>query len=78
MAKAPETHTSAINASVCPLCGNDNQCAMEIEKATGIAQGRCWCVGMGFSADLLAKVPRASQNQACICVICAKNAATAA
>lgn len=78
MAKAPETRASAINASACPLCHKDNLCAMEVEKATGIAQGRCWCVGMDFSADLLAKVPRTAQKQACICALCAKNAATAA
>ncbi len=78
MAKAPETRASAINASVCPLCGKNNQCAIEIEKATGIAQGRCWCVGIDFSADLLAKVPDAAQSQACICATCAKNPATGA
>jgi Cysteine-rich CWC len=61
--------------SLCPICGQANQCAMEIEKATGIARGPCWCVGMDFSADLLAKVPAAVQNQACICAACARQAA---
>jgi hypothetical protein len=67
--------------SICPICGQANQCAMEIEKTTGIAQGPCWCVAQDFSADLLAKVPPNAQHQACICaqcVISAKNTATAA
>jgi Cysteine-rich CWC len=60
-----------INQSLCPLCGNANQCAMEIEKETGIKQAACWCVGMDFSADLLAQVPVFAQGQACICAACA-------
>jgi hypothetical protein len=43
---------------------------MEIEKATGVKQAACWCVGMDFSADLLAKVPASAQGQACICAAC--------
>jgi Cysteine-rich CWC len=62
---------SKINQSLCSLCGKANQCAMEIEKATGIKQAACWCVGMDFSADLLAQVPVSAQGQACICAACA-------
>ncbi|TAG26893.1 MAG: hypothetical protein EAZ37_07030 [Burkholderiales bacterium] len=68
-------NSSLINPSLCPLCGQANQCAMEIEKATGIAQGPCWCVGMDFSADLLSSIPKAAQNQACICATCANQTA---
>ncbi len=75
MAEISKTHPSKVNASLCPLCGQANQCAMDIEKTTGIAQGPCWCVGMDFSADLLAKVPVAAQNQACICANCARQTA---
>jgi Cysteine-rich CWC len=64
--------SSQIDPSRCPLCGQTNQCAMEIEKATGIAQEACWCVGMDFSANVLAKVPPTAQNQACICASCAR------
>ncbi len=60
-----------INTSLCPLCGNANQCAMELEKETGVKQAACWCVGMDFSADLLARLPVSAQGQACICAVCA-------
>jgi Cysteine-rich CWC len=62
---------SALNQSLCPLCGNANQCAMEIEKTTGVKQAVCWCVGMDFSADLLGQLPPESQASACICATCA-------
>jgi hypothetical protein len=63
-------NSAALNQSLCPLCGKTNECAMEIEKATGVKQAACWCVGMDFSADLLAKVPASAQGQACICAAC--------
>jgi hypothetical protein len=61
----------AINQSLCPLCGNANRCAMELEKETGIQQAACWCVNMDFSADLLAQIPVSAQGQACVCAACA-------
>ncbi len=60
-----------LNKSLCPLCGNINQCAMEIEKLTGAKQAACWCVGIDFSADLLSQLPASAQGQACICAVCA-------
>ncbi|MBS7809183.1 cysteine-rich CWC family protein [Variovorax sp. PCZ-1] len=69
--------TSSINQSLCPLCGKVNQCAMEIEKVTGEKQPACWCVGMDFSVDLLAKLPLEAQGKACICANCASNKAQA-
>ena len=60
-----------INASACPLCGQSNRCAMEIEKIEGQKQAACWCTGASFSAELLAQVPPNSQNKACICADCA-------
>lgn len=60
-------------ASTCPLCGQENQCALEIERATGLKQGPCWCTQVDFSADLLARVPQPAQRQACICAACAKS-----
>lgn len=70
-------NTPSVDQSLCPLCGKSNQCVMEIEKATGIKQGACWCVGMDFSADLLAKLPKEAQGKACICASCASNKAQA-
>ncbi|MGS5089255.1 cysteine-rich CWC family protein [Hydrogenophaga sp. A37] len=54
----------------CPLCGGDNRCAMEVQKATGEPQPPCWCVTETFSPDLLAHLPEAAQGQACICARC--------
>jgi len=64
--KAPE-----IDPARCPLCGEPNRCAMEIERATGQKQGPCWCVSATFSPELLERVPAAGAGQACICARCA-------
>lgn len=48
---------------------------MELERQTGVAQGPCWCVGMNFSAELLAAVPKATQGLSCICAACAAEGA---
>lgn len=58
--------------ALCPLCGQGNQCAMEIEKTTGEKQPPCWCTHVAFDADLLARIPSESRNQACICAACAR------
>jgi hypothetical protein len=61
-------------ANMCPLCGQINQCIMEIERETGIKQTEpCWCTGVKFDADLLARVPPEKRNLACICATCATN-----
>jgi len=54
----------------CPLCGGDNRCAMEVERATGMPQGPCWCVNATFDPDLLARLPEAARGKACICAAC--------
>jgi hypothetical protein len=56
----------------CPLCGQPNQCAMELERITGQKQPPCWCTQVDFSTDLLARVPQEAKNRACICAACAK------
>ena len=56
--------------SRCPLCGGDNRCAMELERATGQPQGPCWCVGASFPPDLLAALPAEAEGKACICAAC--------
>ena len=61
-----------LDASKCPLCGKSNQCFMEIERETGVNPGPCWCVGLDFSADLLAKLPPEARGKACICEVCAR------
>ncbi len=64
-----------IDPTRCPLCGQDNRCAMEIERETGLKQGPCWCLGATFSAELLQRVPTAVAGKACICARCAAAAA---
>ncbi|MDP1685425.1 cysteine-rich CWC family protein [Hydrogenophaga sp.] len=64
-----------IDPTRCPLCGQDNRCAMEIERTTGVKQGPCWCVGARFSPELLQRVPAESAGQACVCARCASAAA---
>jgi hypothetical protein len=63
-------NTPLPDATRCPLCGGDNRCAMEIERATGQKQGPCWCVSQTFSAELLARLPDSAQGKACICASC--------
>ncbi len=60
-----------IDPTRCPLCGQSNQCAMEVEKATGQKQPPCWCTQATFSADLLARIPDELRNQSCVCAACA-------
>ena len=61
-------------ANICPLCGQVNLCAMEIERETGVKQAPCWCTAAKFGADLLERVPAEKRNMACICLTCAKQA----
>lgn len=66
------TQNTSPNPALCPLCGQGNQCAMEVEKATGQKQPPCWCTQVAFDADLLARIPPEARNQACICPACAR------
>lgn len=72
----PVPDAPAINAAQCPLCKQPNQCAMEQARLSGQAlPGPCWCTHTGFSAALLASVPLAAQQRACICAACAVHGA---
>jgi hypothetical protein len=62
---------SVFDPTRCPLCGQSNQCAMEVERATGVRQSPCWCTQADFSRELLDSVPLAAQRKACICAACA-------
>ena len=62
-------------AIYCPICGAENKCAMEIERAIGLKQAPCWCTTVKFDADLLARVPAEKRNLACVCEKCAKSGA---
>ncbi|MFN4898953.1 MAG: cysteine-rich CWC family protein [Burkholderiales bacterium] len=60
-----------IDPSKCPICGESNQCAQEIAKATGTPPERCWCMTATFSPEVLDRVPVEAKNKACICSKCA-------
>ncbi|MEJ8840423.1 cysteine-rich CWC family protein [Ramlibacter sp. AN1133] len=67
----------AFAATLCPLCGRPNRCAMELERETGVKQQACWCTQVAFGAELLARVPAEAQRRACICPACARGGPTA-
>jgi hypothetical protein len=56
----------------CPLCGQVNRCAMEVERETGAKQPPCWCTQVDFSEELLSRVPPQARRTACICASCAR------
>ncbi|WP_083944587.1 MULTISPECIES: cysteine-rich CWC family protein [unclassified Variovorax] len=60
-----------VDASRCPVCGEANRCAIELERETGQPQGTCWCMRSGISPEALARVPDEARGQACICARCA-------
>ena len=57
--------------NLCPLCAQPNQCAMEVERATGVKQPLCWCSQARFEAELLSRIPVHARGKACICAACA-------
>jgi hypothetical protein len=65
----------APDPNACPLCGQPNRCAMELERETGVKQSPCWCTQVAFSAELLSRIPPGSRSVACICPDCARRAA---
>jgi hypothetical protein len=63
--------TSPRDATACPLCGQANRCALEVERETGVPQESCWCTRLDFTDELLAQVPAEAKDLACICAACA-------
>ena len=60
-----------ITPTICPICLQPNQCAMEVAKETGKTIEECWCASMVFTPEMLAKIPPQALNKACICKKCA-------
>ncbi len=52
----------------CPLCGGPNGCA---PARTGELATPCWCRDVTIAADVLARIPAAQRDEACICAKCA-------
>lgn len=72
MAAPPVT---VVDPSRCPLCGQPNRCAMDIERETGLVQPPCWCMSASFTVALREAVPAQARGLACICATCAARAA---
>ncbi|MBI2768230.1 MAG: cysteine-rich CWC family protein [Burkholderiales bacterium] len=73
------TAAPAIDPARCPLCGQGNRCAMELEREIGVKQPPCWCTQVDFQREVLQQLPAASRGIACICRACAtKSAASVA
>lgn len=58
-----------VNPRVCPLCGQENHCAMAAVGGTATTDP-CWCTNQQFPATLLEKVPVAARDKFCICQSC--------
>ncbi len=56
--------------SRCPLCGVPNGCA----AAAGVNAAECWCMKVEITAELLARVPEAAREKACVCAECVRRA----
>lgn len=72
------TTPAPVDPTRCPLCGQDNRCAMEREKATGRTQPPCWCVDTRFPPDLLQRLPPEAAGMACLCADCVRRHAESA
>jgi len=63
-----------LDTTRCPLCGGDNRCAIELARATGIAQAPCWCMDVGMTPAsrqvLLQRIPEEARGLACVCAAC--------
>lgn len=66
-----DTPPTPFNPSLCPLCGQANQCAMELERSTGQPQPPCWCTTQTVAPQALAQLPPEAVNRACLCPRCA-------
>ena len=60
------------NALICPLCQAVNRCASAASSAasSAVKAADCWCMALEIPPTLLAQVPSAQRNRACICATC--------
>jgi hypothetical protein len=66
--------TSAEKSSVCPLCGGPNACAV----FAGDDPASCWCMDVVMADELVARIPEAARDKACVCATCARAASRSA
>ena len=60
------------NALICPLCQAVNRCASaaSTNRSSADKAADCWCMALVIPPTLLAQVPSAQRNRACICATC--------
>jgi hypothetical protein len=51
------------NEFLCPFCQRSNACGAKSDAP-------CWCFQEPVPKDLLALLPQASRNKACVCQLC--------
>jgi len=71
MSALPDQAVPSVAASVCPLCGGPNGCAM---AAAGVDQDRaapCWCVAAVIAPAALSRARALDGGAACLCAACA-------
>jgi len=58
-----------LDPSVCPLCGELNNCAMAADPDAKT----CWCEEVEFPEELLAQIPEDAVRKTCVCEKCLIN-----
>ena len=66
---SPVTKNQPLDTSLCPLCGQANQCAI----SAGLPPESCWCMQTTVSQQALARLPSKARGKRCICPACAQD-----
>ena len=69
---------SDVRTDRCPLCGQDNACRLSAAAGDPAAWEGCWCRTAAIPDAVLAQIPTAARDRACICRGCAAGEAPAA
>ncbi|WP_159884159.1 cysteine-rich CWC family protein [Paenibacillus puerhi] len=57
-----------LRADTCPLCGQDNRCAIE----QGEKIDACWCYRASIPQELRQQIPDSLHGKSCVCPVCAE------
>ncbi|OUM09227.1 helicase [Pseudomonas syringae] len=60
--------TAQTDTLLCPVCGFSNQCSLADPRTV---DQPCWCFSERIDPALLAALPDAVRNKACLCPRCA-------
>ena len=69
----PAARSTPLTPSVCPLCGQSNECAI----AAGRPAESCWCMTQAINPAALAALPQEGRGKVCICAACGAPASVA-